>query len=88
MLQHRFSNKTAFIDSTTTNHYAQSSVSLTDLKPLINAQHIYLPNSDSIKSNQTGVLHNLPMLSTTARTTQICKNIDDMSLKSLEKLRD
>ena len=83
-----FSYKNALIDSAATDHHTQPSAPLTELKPVLNAQPVYLTNGESIKASRKGVLPNLPMLDSTTKTTQICKNINSISLTSLGKLCD
>ena len=88
MSQCPFSSKTAFVDSAATDHYTQPSTPLLDIKPLSNAQPIYLTNGNTIQASQSGMLPNLPMLDSTTKTTQICEHINNISLTSLGKICD
>jgi len=86
--QYPFLPNTAFIDTAATDHYAQVKAPLDQVKPFPNANPIYLTDGSVMKSTHTGILPNLPNISTYNKTAQICPSNNNISLISLGKLCD
>ena len=88
MSQHHFSHKIEFLDSATEDHHIQPLSLLSNLKSMHDYQPICLTNTKIMKSICTRQLPNLQMLDSDFNKTQISPNINNVSLFSLEKLRD
>ena len=71
-----------------TNHYTQPSAPLQNIQPVKNTEPIYLTNGDTIRASHTGILPNLPSISSTNKTAQICPANNNISLISVGKLCD
>lgn len=86
--QYPFYPQNAFIDTAATNHYAQPSALLTDISPIHNPQLINLTNGSKMLPTYNGKLLNLPSISDTNKTAQICPDNNNISLIFLGKLCD
>ena len=61
--QYPFLPHTEFIDLAATNYYTQSLAPLNNIHLIKNTEPLYLTNDNTIQSSHTGVLLNLPAIS-------------------------
>lgn len=86
--QYPFLPNTAFIDTAATDHYAQVKAPLEQIKQFPNSDPIFLTDGSTMKSTHTGILPNLPNITQSCKTAQICPSNNNISLISLGKLCD